>query len=65
MIPPNGSLPQQFLSAATWYLACRLRVMGGDVLGCDIPRGDLGWSLLGMVDWQAEMRMIVEEMRRG
>jgi hypothetical protein len=62
MIPGNAStFERRFLHHAAWMLGCNLRVMGGDVLGCDIPKGSLEWSLLGLQDYCAEMRLICQE----
>lgn len=60
---------QEFLIrlAAVW-LACRLAVMGGTpeihqhraVTDFD----SLGWAMLGCVDYQGEMKIMCEEMKR-
>lgn len=55
----------EFLSLAAVWLACRLAVMGGTP---DSPQHvpvrcfrTLGWAMLGCVDYQAEMRLLIKE----
>lgn len=54
---------REFLGLAKWYLACRLRVMGGDVENWN-PGGGLEGSLLGMLDHAHEMRLLCAEVRK-
>lgn len=64
MIPPaSGTIEQRFLHCAAYMLGCRLRVMGGDVQ-CETPKGSLEFSLLGMYDFEGEMKLIAAEARR-
>lgn len=44
------------------WLACRWRIMGGRLIG-RWPKTDLGFDLLGMCDYQMEMRLLLEETR--
>ncbi len=55
---------REFFSLAKWMLGCHLRAMGGDVIGCKIPRGDLGFSILGIVDFCGEMKLLCAEVRK-
>ena len=50
----------EFLKLAGSYLACRWKVMGHFIDG-DPHHGDIGWDLLGMIDHQLEMELIVKE----
>ena len=56
------TLSQQsaFLRLAGVYLACRWCAMGNTIPGCLEARGGLEWNMLGMRDYQAEMRLTVE-----
>jgi hypothetical protein len=54
-------LEREFFRLAAVYLGCRLRAMGGDVLGLEPRKGDLAFSLLGMRDYAVEMKMLIEE----
>jgi len=63
------SLPEierEFLKLAATWLACRLAVMGGTpLIPHHAPVRDfrtLGWSLLGCVDYGAEMRLACLKM---
>lgn len=55
---------REFTRLATWWLGCRLRVMGGEV-ECDIPNGSLGFSLLGCHDFAGEMKLLCIEKGWG
>lgn len=56
---------REFLKLAGTVFACRLAVMGGTpLMPQHVPVTDmhsLGWALLGMVDYQAEMRLLCRE----
>ena len=56
---------REFFGLARWMLGCNLRAMGGDVLDCKIPIGDLAFSLLGLVDYCTEMRFLCQEARHA
>lgn len=60
---------RQFLiRLAPVWLACRWRVMGHQLnsIGRKWPASDLAFDLLGMVDYQHEMRLICEQrLNRG
>ena len=53
----SAPLDRQFLSCATWMLACSWRAMGGEIPGCKIPFS-LEGELRGLVDFCQEMRLI-------
>lgn len=56
----------EFLRLAGTFLACRLEVMGGIVECYDVrPDPDLQFSLLGMVDYSHEMRLVCQEALQG
>lgn len=57
----HPAFEKEFFSLAKWMLGCRLRCMGGDV-ECDIPHGDLAFSLLGYVDHADEMGLLCAEV---
>ena len=47
------------------WLACRWRVMGHPLQGKNWPKPDLGFDLLGMVNYAEEMRLTcIEERER-
>lgn len=50
---------REFLLLVKWYLACRWKVMGNVVEG-DVYSGGLQGALLGMIDHQFEMRLMME-----
>ena len=50
-----------FYLAGTW-LACRLKAMGGNLIG-DPHYGNLEWNLLGMHDYAREMELLIREVR--
>lgn len=50
-----------FYLAGTW-LACRLKAMGGNLIG-DPHYGNLEWHLLGMHDYAREMELLIREVR--
>jgi hypothetical protein len=54
---------REFFRLAGVYLACRLCVMGGEVVGHQ--KGPLDFELLGMKDHAIEMRLLIEEVRKG
>lgn len=63
MIPPaSGTFEQRFLHCAGVALACRLLVMGGEVIGHQ--KQSLEFSMLGMYDYEGEMKLIAAEARR-
>ena len=53
---------REFFSLAGTWLACRLKAMGGSILG-DHHHGNLEWHLLGMHDYGREMELLIEEVR--
>jgi hypothetical protein len=54
---------RRFLHCATWMLACHVEAMGGRVTG--LRPGKLDFSLLGIVDWSNEMRLLAnQELQR-
>lgn len=55
------SYETEFFRLAGWYLACRLQVYGGVALGSK-HRPNLSYDLLGMVDHQNELRLLVAEL---
>lgn len=65
MIPPTSpQFERRFLSLATTALACTLRAMGGEIIGCDIPNYGLESELQGLQDYCAEMRLLCAEAKR-
>lgn len=42
------------------WLACRWRIMGHSLMG-KWPKPDLAFDLLGMCDYQSEMRILAKE----
>ena len=54
---------REYFRLAGTMMACRLRCMGGDVEGEITPKGDLVWSLLGYLDYAAEMALVLQEAR--
>ena len=66
-LPPDSFEKEFLIRLAPVWLACRWRVMGNDLtnFGRVWPGQDLGFDLLGMVDYQNEMRLICrEELKR-
>lgn len=59
-VPPFKSPEHEFLNLAKWYLSCRFKAMGHKVTA-DPYGGSLEWSLLGMLDYAAEMRLLTAE----
>jgi hypothetical protein len=61
---------REFLRLAGTWLAARWCVMGNDIVdGLTVHQGardmhGLGWHLLGMVDYAAEMRVLCAEVRK-
>lgn len=55
------TLHREFLNLAFWCLCCRWKACGHAIEDDPYP-GDLQWYLLGMRDYAAEMRLVVEEM---
>jgi len=54
---------QEFFHLAGIYLACLYRAMGHDVSDRDFPtKGDLALSLLEMLDYGQEMRLMLREV---
>ncbi len=53
---------QEFFKLAGTVLACHLRAMGGVALISGVPAGDLAFSLLGIVDYCGEMRLLCQEV---
>lgn len=62
---PWPNWEREFFQLAGVYLACRLRMMGGDVeIGSGlVDKGPLAFSLLGMHDYEQEMRLLIAEVR--
>lgn len=61
---------REFLKLAGTAFAARLQVMGGDIDYAGGQRahdGDLAFHLLGMTDYEGEMRLLCREVlnRRG
>jgi hypothetical protein len=54
---------REFLSLAGTWLACRWKVMGGELEDETFP-GGLTWHLLGMLDQEREMELLVREQRQ-
>ena len=46
------------------YLACRWRVMGHGLVGKNRPKPDLSFDLLGMTDYEEEIRLQCREQLR-
>ena len=64
---PPATEREFLIRLAPLYLACRLAVMGGCPM---IPQhrpvrdfASLGWPLVGMIDYAAEMRLLISEER--
>lgn len=60
----------EFLKLAGVWLGCQFNIMGGDLtsrFGHRPVRNmhDLGWAMLGAVDYAAEMREIIRERDRS
>lgn len=54
---------REFLKLASVVLGCHLAAMGGSVKHKS-GRGDLGFHLLGIVDYCGEMRVLCDETLR-
>lgn len=50
---------REFLRTARDFLRCRLLVMGGNTGGDS--SGGMEGALLGMLDWEGEMRLLCQE----
>jgi len=61
----NAAQEREFFGLAKVALGCRLRVMGGDMIGCETPKGDIRWSILGETDYAGEMGLLCAEVQGG
>jgi hypothetical protein len=52
---------REFFSLAGIWLACRLKLMGGKLHG-DQHHGTEEWHILGMLDYQKEMELLIQEV---
>lgn len=59
---PGATLESEFLSAAGVWITLRWLVMGNDVEDAPVhwQAGRLDLALIGMLDYQLEMRLLVE-----
>jgi hypothetical protein len=56
-------LSNEFLKLAGVYLACRWKVMGNRIP--KVYQGTFKWSLLGMLDYEAEMKLVINDIRNS
>ncbi len=54
---------REFFKLARVMLGCRLRIMGGDMIGCETPKGDVGFSMRGEIDYGTEMGLLCAEVK--
>jgi hypothetical protein len=66
-MPYSNSSEREFLQLAGTYLACRWEVMGHLVEGAGrqpvTTFRQMEWPMLGMVDYQREMRAFVKQWK--
>lgn len=55
---------REYFELAGVYLGCRLRAMGGDIIGEQAGKGgELSFTCLGMRDYAVEMKLVLEEVK--